>query len=44
MQQQDEQQRTPLWTRPFIALTASFFLLFLSLQMLLSSFPAYVKE
>ncbi|MDR6549163.1 MFS transporter [Paenibacillus qinlingensis] len=40
---QPEQQRTPLWTRPFIALTICFFLLFLSLQMLLSSFPAYVK-
>jgi len=41
---QHEQSRAPLWTRPFIALTASFFLLFLSLQMLISSFPAYVEE
>lgn len=41
---QQEQQRTPLWTRPFIALTLCFFMLFLSLQMLLSSFPAYVKD
>ncbi|WP_244163260.1 MFS transporter [Paenibacillus pectinilyticus] len=41
---QQEQQPTPLWTRPFIALTTCFFLLFLSLQMLLSSFPAYVKD
>ncbi|PWW08653.1 putative MFS family arabinose efflux permease [Paenibacillus cellulosilyticus] len=41
---QQEQSPAPLWTRPFIALTASFFLLFLSLQMLISSFPAYVKE
>ncbi|MFC5528122.1 MFS transporter [Cohnella yongneupensis] len=38
------EQQTALWTRPFIALTACFFLLFLGLQMLLSSFPAYVKE
>ncbi|NOU69652.1 MFS transporter [Paenibacillus sp. LMG 31461] len=42
--QQEQQQQTPLWTRPFIALTICFFLLFLSLQMLLSSFPAYVKS
>lgn len=41
---QKEQQQTPLWTRPFISLTICFFLLFLSLQMLLSSFPAYVKD
>ena len=41
---QQDLQRTPLWTRPFIALTTCFFLLFLSLQMLLSSFPAYVKD
>ncbi|SDX48927.1 MFS transporter [Paenibacillus sp. CF384] len=44
MQQiQEQPSKTPLWTRPFIALTLCFFLLFLSLQMLLSSFPAYVK-
>lgn len=42
--QQEQQPKTPLWTRPFIALTTCFFLLFLSLQMLLSSFPAYVKD
>ncbi|SEN51431.1 MFS transporter [Paenibacillus sp. OV219] len=42
-QQQEQQQPAVLWTRPFIALSASFFLLFLGLQMLLSSFPAYVK-
>ncbi|QHW34043.1 MFS transporter [Paenibacillus rhizovicinus] len=42
--ERSEQTKTPLWTRPFIALTACFFLLFLSLQMLLSSFPAYVKD
>ncbi|AZN43495.1 MFS transporter [Paenibacillus albus] len=42
-QQQGQTQPAALWTRPFIALTASFFLLFLGLQMLLSSFPAYVK-
>ncbi|SFS64251.1 Predicted arabinose efflux permease, MFS family [Paenibacillus sp. BC26] len=43
VQQPQLQPKTPLWTRPFIALTLCFFLLFLSLQMLLSSFPAYVK-
>jgi MFS family permease len=32
-----------LWTRAFLALTASSFLLFLNLQMLLAAFPAYVK-
>ncbi|REE56301.1 putative MFS family arabinose efflux permease [Paenibacillus taihuensis] len=41
--QQEQERPAALWTRPFIALTASFFLLFLGLQMLLSSFPAYVK-
>lgn len=40
---QPAERPAALWTRPFIALTASFFLLFLGLQMLLSSFPAYVK-
>ncbi|MBB6671370.1 MFS transporter [Cohnella nanjingensis] len=35
---------TRLWTKPFVALTISSFLLFLNLQMLLSSFPAYVKD
>ncbi|MEW9701674.1 MFS transporter [Paenibacillus sp. SI8] len=33
-----------LWTRSFISLTIGSFLLFLNLQMLLSSFPAFVKE
>ncbi|MFX3632836.1 MAG: MFS transporter [Candidatus Pristimantibacillus sp.] len=33
-----------LWTKSFIVLTASYLLLFLSLQMLLSPFPAYAKE
>ncbi|MCR8635574.1 MFS transporter [Paenibacillus radicis (ex Xue et al. 2023)] len=33
-----------LWTKPFISLTICSFLLFLNLQMLLSSFPAYVKD
>ncbi|WP_010272113.1 MFS transporter [Paenibacillus senegalensis] len=37
-------QPEPLWTRPFILLTLCYFLLFLSLQMLLSPFPAYVTE
>nr|WP_256252787.1 MFS transporter [Paenibacillus sp. UNC496MF] len=44
MNMQREPQTAALWTRPFIALTACFFLLFLGLQMLLSSFPSYVKE
>ncbi|MUT65401.1 MFS transporter [Paenibacillus sp. NEAU-GSW1] len=33
-----------LWTKDFIVLTLSYLLLFLSLQMLLSPFPAYAKE
>lgn len=33
-----------LWTKSFIVLTASYLLLFLSLQMLLSPFPTYAKE
>jgi predicted MFS family arabinose efflux permease len=33
-----------LWTKSFITLTASYLLLFLSLQMLLSPFPTYAKE
>ncbi|WP_238327506.1 MFS transporter [Paenibacillus gorillae] len=33
-----------LWTKSFIVLTVSYLLLFLSLQMLLSPFPAYAKE
>ncbi|WP_241158490.1 MFS transporter [Cohnella candidum] len=33
-----------LWTRSFIALTIGYFLLFLSLHMLLSPLPGYVKE
>ncbi|MEK0317671.1 MFS transporter [Cohnella sp. 56] len=40
----NEQNRpAPLWTKAFICLTLSFFLLFLNLQMLLSSLPMYVK-
>ncbi|MFC3800195.1 MFS transporter [Cohnella sp. GCM10012308] len=39
-----ENERTaPLWTKAFIGLTLGFFLLFLNLQMLLSSLPVYVK-
>lgn len=34
----------PLWTRSFIVLTVSYFLMFLCLQMLLSPFPSYVKD
>src|SRR5690625_1368131 len=33
-----------LWTKSYIALTVCSLLLFLNLQMLLSSFPAYVKD
>ncbi|MFH5184315.1 MFS transporter [Paenibacillus sp. TAB 01] len=36
-------QPAKLWTKSFICLTIGSFLLFLNLQMLLSSFPAYVK-
>lgn len=36
--------REPLWTRSFIVLTLSYFLMFLCLQMLLSPFPSYVKD
>jgi len=39
-----QEQQTRLWTKSFIALTISAFLLFLNLQLLLSSFPAYVKD
>ncbi|WP_244905542.1 MFS transporter [Paenibacillus physcomitrellae] len=37
-------QSEKLWSKSFIVLTASYLLLFLSLQMLLSPFPAYVKD
>lgn len=33
-----------LWTRSFLILTFCYFLLFISVQMLLSPFPRYVKE
>lgn len=41
-----EQQELPtkLWTKSFIALTFSALFLFMNLQMLLSSFPSYVKS
>ncbi|RJE89729.1 MFS transporter [Paenibacillus sp. 1011MAR3C5] len=41
--QQDSQQE-PLWTKSFLSITVCSFLLFLNLQMLLSSFPAYVQN
>lgn len=41
---QQHEQPSRLWTQAFIALTLCSFLLFLNLQMLLSSFPAYVKN
>ncbi|MCU6790529.1 MFS transporter [Paenibacillus sp. WQ 127069] len=37
-------QPQKLWTKPFISLTICSLLLFLNLQMMLSSFPAYVKN
>ncbi|MVP02376.1 MFS transporter [Paenibacillus lutrae] len=40
----DADSTAKLWTKSFIILTLSYFLLFLCLQMLLSPFPAYVKE
>ncbi len=44
-QQRDIQQLTPpLWTKSFVILTLCYFLLFLSVQMLLSPFPSYVKD
>lgn len=42
MQQLEQSPR--LWTKSFICLTIGALLLFLNLQMLLSSFPAYVKN
>ncbi|MDF2925970.1 MAG: transporter [Paenibacillaceae bacterium] len=36
--------KEPLWTRSFLILTCSYFLMFLCLQMLLSPFPSYVKD
>ncbi|RCX16968.1 putative MFS family arabinose efflux permease [Fontibacillus phaseoli] len=39
-----EEHKGALWTKSFISLTLCSFLLFLNLQMLLSSFPAYVKN
>lgn len=41
---QQEKQLEPLWTKSFISISVCSFLLFLNLQMLLSSFPAYVKD
>lgn len=41
---QPESYREKLWTRSFITITVSSLLLFMSLQMLLSPFPSYVKE
>ncbi|TDF98930.1 MFS transporter [Paenibacillus piri] len=38
------EQPAKLWTKSFVSLTIGSFLLFLNLQMLLSSFPAYVKD
>ncbi|MCQ6560459.1 MFS transporter [Paenibacillus mendelii] len=39
-----QEQQNKLWTKSFIILTLSSFLLFLNLQMLLSSFPSHVKS
>jgi MFS family permease len=43
--QRELQQLTPpLWTKTFVIITLCYFLLFLSVQMLLSPFPSYVKD
>lgn len=42
LEQQESQPK--LWTKSFIALTISALFLFANLQMLLSSFPSYVKD
>ncbi|WP_246120547.1 MFS transporter [Cohnella terricola] len=44
MQDRQLNQSTRLWTKSFIALTISSFLLFLNLQMLLAAFPSYVQK
>ncbi|HBS46780.1 MAG TPA: MFS transporter [Paenibacillus sp.] len=41
---EQQELRTKLWTKSFIALTFSALFLFMNLQMLLSSFPSYVKS
>ncbi|MEK4449742.1 MFS transporter [Paenibacillus sp. FSL L8-0506] len=41
---EQQELRTKLWTKSFIALTISALFLFMNLQMLLSSFPSYVKS
>ncbi|RIX53981.1 MFS transporter [Paenibacillus nanensis] len=41
---QPDKHHEPLWTKSFISITICSFLLFLNLQMLLSSFPAYVTN
>lgn len=42
--QLENDSSSQLWSKSFISLTFCTFLLFLNLQMLLSSFPAYVKK
>lgn len=44
MLEQQQEARTKLWTKSFIALSISALFLFLNLQMLLASFPSYVKD
>lgn len=41
---EQQELRKKLWTKSFIALTFSALFLFMNLQMLLSSFPSYVKS
>lgn len=41
---EQQELRTKLWTKSFIALTIIALFLFMNLQMLLSSFPSYVKD
>jgi len=43
-EQEQGLQKPALWTKPFIALTLASFLLFLNLQMLLSSFSMHIKS
>jgi len=38
------QRQQPLWTKSFVALTLSAFLLFLNLQMMVAAFPSYAKN
>lgn len=43
-EQLEQHPSSKLWTKTFVVLTLCYFLLFLSVQMLLSPFPSYVKD